>query len=110
MEILSDFNVVTVRKNMSSILALNAKSTKKPNRTKFIIKCFSTILNQEGKQMYEKWVKERGRDWYSPIEVENQTYEIVTGLAIIGIPDGDIIGEFWFEEDGNVGLKFYGSN
>jgi len=48
--------------------------------------------------MSKKWVKEKRYDTmpvYCPIDLE--TGIIMTGISYIGEPDGEIVGEFWYE-------------
>jgi hypothetical protein len=45
----------------------------------------------------ELWVKERGKDCYSPIDLD--TNEVMIGLCIItNEPPGEVFGEYWFED------------
>lgn len=57
--------------------------------------------------MKENWVKERGKDCYSPIDLDNN--EVMVGFCIItNEPPGDVLGEYWFEKDDNVIVQLKG--
>jgi hypothetical protein len=48
----------------------------------------------------ELWVKERGKNCYSPID--RDTNEVMYGLCIISNePPGEVFGEYWFEKNGD---------
>lgn len=49
--------------------------------------------------MKEKWLKQRNPpipvDAYCPVDLEKG--RVMVGLTHIGEPDGEIVGEFWYE-------------
>jgi hypothetical protein len=53
----------------------------------------------------ELWVKERGKDCYSPIDINKST--VLVGFCIITHePPGKVFGEYWFEKDGQLNITF----
>jgi len=48
----------------------------------------------------ELWVKERGKNCYSPIDPN--TNEVVIGFCLISDESpGEVLGEYWFEKNGD---------
>lgn len=58
--------------------------------------------------MIEKWLKQRNPpvpiDVYCPVNLE--TGQIVVGLSYVGEPDGEVVGEFWYEK-GEIKAELY---
>jgi len=58
--------------------------------------------------MADKWVKRINSnipvDVYSPINLE--TGQLTLGLGYIGEPDGEVVGEYWFEK-GEIKVRLF---
>lgn len=52
------------------------------------------------------WLKQRGTEppVYSPIDEDGN---IVVGMAFMGEAPGHLVGEFWFNGSGKIGVKLY---
>ena len=56
---------------------------------------------------WDKWVEERGSDppTYCPLEGDS----VVLGMNIVGNPRGSVVGEFWFEDSGELRVRLNSS-
>lgn len=50
---------------------------------------------------WTEWLQERGTDTYCPLEGGS----VVIGMNYVGDAPGKVVGEFWFDDAGNVHIK-----
>ena len=55
--------------------------------------------------LWREFLKERGVDVWCPYDREGD--RVITGMNCTFEPSGKVVGEFWYDKDGQVQVEFY---
>jgi len=58
-------------------------------------------------EMWAEWVKERNTEPPTYCPLERAENAVVLGMNFIGEPRGKVVGEFWFDDEGELRMELY---